>query len=172
MELQVDTTKQAAAGKGPRAPSLQQLAFYAHDHFGEDGDPFAVNCPSSFEVVMGVYASYANHVDEDMLPLYAGVFLRQRLRFARSGSCERRSVVDVFVEDALTFLRLRHPDPAVVREHRGTLSILFRAHLAEARLGRIVTPQPEVVASERLAVCPRPSFRRRHRTSLNSLGTA
>jgi len=111
------------------APTLQNLALYAHDHFAEESSALDDSISSSLDVVMETYATEPDHVCQQ-----AGSLLRERLE--RQGHDVDRGEVEGFVQVAVTYLEAVYPDGEAVREEeeQRLLSQLFSAHLAEAHI--------------------------------------
>jgi hypothetical protein len=113
-----------------RSPTLQSLALYARDHFGEDGYPFESSIPSSFDVVA---AAYAEGADPEDASAQSGSILREHLE--NQGRAVAQVEVDEFAREAVSYLRAAYPDAETVRDddERRSLSHLFWGNLVEAR---------------------------------------
>lgn len=122
-------------GKGRVRPAgLQVLAFYAHDHFGEDGFPYEESVPSSFDIVVDVYAREADSAGHEEICAHACDAIIERLQVQRRAPLVERPLVDEFVEMAVTYLRSQYPKAAQAAEERQMLTNLFWGNLVAARL--------------------------------------
>ena len=84
--------------------SLQALAFYAREHFGEDGYPFEESIPSSFDLVFGVFIEETEQGGRDRVIALAAAAVRTRL-CARAGFAPvTQPEVDRFVQHTLGYL--------------------------------------------------------------------
>jgi hypothetical protein len=115
------------------APTLQALAFYAREHFGEDGYPFEESIPSSFDLVLSAYLDAAKWGLIASAPDRARSAVAERLR-GRTGFAPVSDVaVRTFVENSLTYLESQFRGTAEAREHRQELSHIFWGNLVESR---------------------------------------
>lgn len=113
-------------------PTLQSLALYAREHFGEDGAPFAASIPSSLDVIVRVYA---REPDPQRARACACAVLEQWLR-GHDRAADRGSVEE-YVRWGLRYLQAVYPDGQGVGEkaEQRLLTHLFWGNLVEARLG-------------------------------------
>jgi hypothetical protein len=114
-------------------PTLQELAFYARDHFGEDGYSLGERAPSTFEVVVDVFSRTTPGTGELDLQSYAGALVQERLRETFKMRGVPADVCD-YVRMAIKYLRCQYPAAHRVNEDRELLGRLFWGHLVEARL--------------------------------------
>jgi hypothetical protein len=115
------------------APTLQTLAYYAREHFGEDGYPFEESIPSSFDLVVEVYLDAAQRGMIASAPDWARSAVAERLRAREGFMPVSEPAVDTFVRDALTYLDRQFRSTAEARTHRLELSHLFWGNLVESR---------------------------------------
>jgi hypothetical protein len=115
-------------------PTLQSLALYAREHFGEDGYPFEESIPSSFDLVVGAYADEDSRGAEDAIRDHACAVVQERLSarpgFAPVGEPE----VGAFVQDVVTYLHGQFAVAQEARRNAPVLSHLFWGNLVEARV--------------------------------------
>src|SRR5579872_1223932 len=114
-------------------PTLQSLAGEAHDAFGEDPSPQSSDTPTSFDVVVEVYAQEGNRNHDEGVDSCACTALSNALADAGEAPARPRLAVQPFVSMTLRFLRVQYPDCTDVKQDQALLSTLFRGHLAEAR---------------------------------------
>ena len=117
-------------------PTLQSLAVEARDAFGEDSSPQSSDTPTSFDVVVEVYAQEGNRENEEGMDSCACTALTNALAPAGEPPTPPRLAVQPFVSMTLQFLRVQYPRCTDVKQDRALLSTLFRGHLAEARYAR------------------------------------
>jgi hypothetical protein len=111
------------------APTLQTLALYARDHFGEDGQDYSEGALSSLDVVVARYVSETN--PEAAVGHIAMTLCRHKERGGVSIDAARAYT---FSRMATVYLRAVHPDATHVGAYdRWLLSRLFWGHLVEAR---------------------------------------
>lgn len=109
-------------------PTLQGLAVYARDHFGEDGYPFEASLPSSFDTVV---AAYARQADQEEAQRRANTLLQDWLR-SRGSDADQPDVAE-FVSLAMAYLRSQYPEATEVQKEQQMLTHLFWGNLVEAR---------------------------------------
>jgi hypothetical protein len=117
-------------------PTLQALAVEARDAFGEDGTERTSNSPTSFDVVVEVYAREGNRAAGEGVDSCACTALTEVLAATGDIPARRQPAVQPFVSRTLQFLRTQYPDSDEVKQDQGLLSTLFWGHLVEARHAR------------------------------------
>ena len=120
-------------------PTLQDLAFYARDHFGEDGHPFEDSIPSSFDVVV---ETYVHETDEEAVRRHAGERVREQLQTRGANPAPAQPDVDEFVVQTVTYLQSQYPEGEEAEQDEKLLSHLFWGHLVEARLAGASSRSP------------------------------
>lgn len=113
--------------------TLQALACYARDHFGEDGFPYEKSIPTSFDIVMEVYAREAVESPAEECQARATNTLSERLEASEEVPAPPRPAVEEFVRETVTYLQSQYPEAAEVERDQQMLSHLFWGHLVEAR---------------------------------------
>jgi hypothetical protein len=114
-------------------PTLQALAVEARDAFGEDGTPLTSTAPTSFDVVVDVYAREGRRATLERVDSHACTALTRALFGREEATTSRRQAVHSFVSRVLQYLRMQYPDPDKIKQDQDLLSTLFWGHLVEAR---------------------------------------
>jgi hypothetical protein len=115
------------------APTLHSLGLYARGHFGEDGYPFEESIPTSFDLVLAAYLDEEINAEEETVRDRGCTFVQDRL-WSRPGFAPVSGVdVDIFVQDALTYLQGQFAAAQEARPNGPVLSHLFWGSLVEAR---------------------------------------
>jgi hypothetical protein len=111
------------------APTLQALALYARDHFGEDGADAPDGSPSSLDVIAEGYFNRSS-------PEAAVDRLADSLtnRMGARGRTIEPARAWAFARLTVSYLGAAYPDARAIRQdERRMLSRLFWGHLVEAR---------------------------------------
>jgi hypothetical protein len=114
-------------------PTLQALAIEARDAFGEDGTPRTTSSPTSFDVVVEVYAGTGHDAPTERVDRLVCAALTQALTESEEAPVGMRQTVPSFVSRTLHYLRAQYPEPETVQQDQRLLSTLFWGHLVEAR---------------------------------------
>src|SRR5579871_551189 len=85
--------------------TLQTLAFYAREHFGEDGYPFEESIPTSLDVVFGAFLDGVEQGGTEGVRENAETAVVERLRTRPGFAPVLPPEVAPFVRDALSYLQ-------------------------------------------------------------------
>jgi hypothetical protein len=117
-------------------PTLQTLAVYAREHFGEDGYSAEEGAPSSLDVVVDGFNSALR--PESAADEVATVLRRQ---MEVQGRMIEAAHAREFTRVAISYLREVYPDArAMDEEEQVLLSRLFCGHLVEAQFAADAAP--------------------------------
>lgn len=114
------------------APTMSDLALFAHRRLGEDPRPLVESRLSCLDVVVEAYARPAGE-PTDTISETASRDLEDHLQRQGEHVTAPKRDVDEFVGHALTFLETQYPRRTEARRERDVLRTLYWGHLVEAR---------------------------------------
>ena len=98
--------------------------------------------PSSFDVVVEVYARETHESAQEDVVTHAGDLVRERLESQSAARAASPLDVHEFVRKTVTYLQCLYPNRAGASQDRLILSHLFWGHVVEARLARESSRSP------------------------------